>query len=289
MRILRPLLALLLVVATVGASDIAPKVSQRWVRTTVAIAVGGLARSYLVVRPAGSGKTPLPVMVDLHGAGATPELELDRSGFLTDSDAAIMVLPTGINKFWNTGACCGNAQTDDLPFITAVVKQVLATQPRADPTRVYLAGYSNGGRLAYNLACADPKLFTAIAIFGAVNAQPCIIPRAVPMMIADGTNDPDVLLTPTGVRHTVNGYVEPAVTEEVEQYRVANGCTTTATKKTIGKVVTTTWTNCTTGYPVRLALFGGANHLWPLTIGSTPGMAALAWAFFKTQQTLSRT
>jgi polyhydroxybutyrate depolymerase len=283
MRFLRPLTALLLallVVATAGASAAPTIVRQRWVRTTVSIA----ARSYLVVRPAGSGTTPLPVMVLLHGAGATPELELDRTGFLTDSAPAILVIPTGINKFWNAGACCGNDSADDVTFITAVVKQVLAAQPGADPSRVYLAGYSNGGRLAYSIACRQPKLFTAIALFGAVNAQPCLVPDPASILIADGTADPDVLLTPDGVRHTVNGYVQPAVTEEIEQYRTANGCTTTATKHTTGALTTTTWTTCTSGHPVVLALYTGVDHIWPLTVTGTPGMAALAWTFFRTQR-----
>jgi polyhydroxybutyrate depolymerase len=284
MRLVRPLLTLLLVIAALGSSAVQPAVKQPWARTTVSITVGGLARSYLVVRPASSGTQPLPVMMELHGAGATPELELDRSGFVSESGPAILVYPAGVNTFWNAGACCGNAKADDVTFVTAVVKQVLATQPQADPSRVYLAGYSNGGRLAYRMACEEPSLFTSIAIFGAVDAQACIIARPVSVLIADGTADPDVTLTASQTRHTVNGYVEPALTEEVEQYRLADGCSLEASKATVGELTTTTWSDCTSGHSMVLALYTGVDHSWPITVPGTPGMAALAWRFFDTPQ-----
>jgi polyhydroxybutyrate depolymerase len=284
MRFLRPLLALLLVVASLAGSVVQPAARQRWVRTTVFITAGGVARSYLVVRPASSGTALLPVMMELHGAGATAGLELDRSGFLTDSGPAILVYPAGVNTFWNAGACCGQATADDVTFVTDVVAQVLADQPLADPSRVYLSGYSNGGRLAYRIACEKPALFTAIAVFGAVDSMDCARPPAVSMLIADGTADAEVTFAPTGIRHVVTGYVEPALTEEVQQYRVANGCTIATTRHTTGRLTSTTWTGCASGHPVVLALYAGVDHSWPLTTATTPGMAAIAWQFFLTKR-----
>jgi pimeloyl-ACP methyl ester carboxylesterase len=50
---------------------------------------------------------------------------------------------------------------------------------------VYLVGYSNGGKLAYSAVCAHPKLFAAVATYGAVPLSPC----------APGTSAVSVMLT----------------------------------------------------------------------------------------------
>ncbi|GAA2558315.1 hypothetical protein GCM10010435_31660 [Winogradskya consettensis] len=234
------------------------------IRTTYTITVAGLTRSYLVVRPATSDR-PLPVLVELHGCCTTPDVELARSGFLDVTGPAILVYPAGYQQHWNAGACCGTTRADDVAFITAVVSRILSSSPAADPARLYLAGYSNGGRMAYRIACEKPSLFTAVAVFGAVNAMACPDPAPVSLLVAAGTADPDVTVLDDGPRHTTNGYLEPTVSEQAAQYVRADGCSPSPT---------TIWNECASGKRVQLTLYEGAGHGWRTDI------ARLFWDFF---------
>ncbi|MEV6846296.1 hypothetical protein [Actinoplanes sp. NPDC051411] len=178
--------------------------------STVLLRSGGLTRSYVVVRPA-RAPGPLPVLVELHGCCTTPWAELARSGFVpATGGAAILVYPAGYDEHWNAGACCGSATVDDVAFLTAVIERVPPGHP------VYLVGYSNGGRMACRLACERP------ALFGAVSAFPCPRPPPMPILIAAGTDDPELTVPVAGIPHVVGGFVEPSVVGQAEIYAAAN-------------------------------------------------------------------
>jgi poly(3-hydroxybutyrate) depolymerase len=277
----RRIAATIVLVSILGAVLTPPAARTGWVRTTVSISLGGVPRGYLVVRPADSGSASLPVLMELHGCCTTPDAELARSGFLDVTGPAILVYPAGQDRYWNAGACCGTTGADDVAFLTAVLKQVLAGQAGADPSRVFLAGYSNGGRMAYRMACERPGLFAAVAVFGAVNAKACADPAPVALLVAAGTADPELTISATGGRHTDDGYLEPTVEQQVEQYRRANGCRAGPTTSVAGTVTSTAWTACGSGDPVQLSLYAGADHAWPVAGGGTPGVAAVIWAFFQ--------
>jgi polyhydroxybutyrate depolymerase len=222
--------------------------------STVYLRIDGLTRSYLVVEPV-RRTAGMPVLVELHGCCTTPWVELDRGGFAeaTDGDA-ILVYPTGYRQVWNAGACCGSTQVDDVSFISDVVSRVLASSPEADPSRVYLAGYSNGGRMAYRMACERPGLFAAVAVFGAVSAIACPALPPTPILIAAGIDDPELVVGEFGIPHVVHGFIEPSVTGEAELFAAANG-----------------WSE------VALQLYPGG-HDWPA------GLAAVMWHFFTSRK-----
>jgi len=281
MRTVARVVAAALILVSIVASTLAPPSPRpTWVRSTVSITVAGLVRSYLVVRPAKSAAS-LPVLMELHGCCTTPQVELDRSGFLDVAGPAILVYPAGYQQHWNAGACCGVAKADDVAFLTAVVKQVLSDQAGADPGRVFLVGYSNGGRMAYRMACEQPQLFAAVAVFGAVNAMACPAPAPMSLLVAAGTADPDVAVTATDTRHAAHGYLEPTVAEQAEQYRRANGCRAAPATTRAGTLTSTTWTGCDSGTQVQLSLYVGGTHAWPAATGATPAMAQVSWVFFR--------
>jgi polyhydroxybutyrate depolymerase len=177
---------------------------------------------------------------------------------------------------WNAGFCCRAARAagvDDLAFIKKVVRRALA-QPDADQQRVYLVGYSNGGRMALRVACAAPRLFTAVAVYGAVGAAPCPNRAPVSLLIAAGTADPELTLGLGGTPKTVNGYTEPTVRAQAAAYVTADACHTPVTR-TEAAVETTRWTNCTSGAHLQLSLFEGATHAWP------PALPRLIWTFLR--------
>ena len=131
---------------------------------TYSLTAGGLKRSYEVIAPVSGLSKSAPVIVMLSGYGATVSSEITRDQLVpyASSDQAEIVYPVAVHASWNAGDCCGYAHTqgvDDLAFMKALV-------PAVDPGHarpVYVAGYSNGGRLAYRVACTDPGLFDAYA------------------------------------------------------------------------------------------------------------------------------
>lgn len=238
---IRRLLAVLVLLLSSGLA-----VPGGLVISTVVLRSGGLTRSYVVVRPIHA--VDAPVLVELQGCCTTPWVELARSGFIgATGGAAILVYPAGYQERWNAGACCGSAKVDDVAFLTAVIRKVSPRSP------VYLVGYSNGGRMAYRMACERPDLFAAVAVFGAVSAFPCAHPPPMPILIAAGTADPELTVPAYGFPHRIGGLLEPSVSGQAAIYAAADR---------------------PLGLPAVLRLYPGAGHEWP------SDLAGVIWRFF---------
>lgn len=256
-----------------------------WVRGLESITVDGMARSYLVIRPAKVSTTRLPVLMELAGNGATPDVEAARGDFVGVTGPAILVYPAGYGLTWDAGNCCGPAMwdhVDDVGFLTAVVHQVLRTQPDVNPKEVYLSGYSNGGKMVFLMACAAPRLFTAFAAYGAVNATPCQNPAPVSLLEVVASADPELTMRRGGHSPAVNGYAGPSVLDQVDQFRRAAGCTAATSVRKQGTLTSTTWTRCRPGTTVQLSVYLGGNHDWPQGNGATPSAEQVMWTYFRT-------
>ena len=255
---------------------------ESWVTTSIAITVDGLDRRYVVLRPR-TPTGPLPVLVVLHGRWVDPEVEVRRTDFAAVTGPAILVYPAGFGQSWNAGACCGpahDAGVDDVAFVAAVIQQVLADQPGAAPDHVYLAGYSNGGKLAYALACAKPELFAGVAAVGAVPVATCASTTAVPFIVVSNRGDPELSQSDADPPQSVNGFTMPSVAATVDQLRVRNGCSATSADATSGSVTTTSFANCGSADSVLRVTYDADNHDWPAGDAQTPTAASLIWNFF---------
>ncbi len=99
---------------------------------------------HALVIPAGNGARPTVIV--LHGALGTGAGTARTTGF---AEAAAKrgftaVFPDGLGRQWNDGRAGGPGGPDDIGFIRALVKRLVA-EGDADPQRIYLAGISNGG------------------------------------------------------------------------------------------------------------------------------------------------
>ena len=273
--------------ASERSSDAAPTSSATlgifavpgWTATRHALQVGALRRSYLVALPLHpEARGRLPVLVLLHGRGMTPAFIARRSGML-GGRPAIVVLPAGYGRSWNAGDCCSVARArsiDDVRFLSALVGQVLHDQRNADPRAVYLAGFSNGGRMAYRIACQRPGLFTAVAVVEAVSAYSCPVVRVpVPLLVVASTRDPLLRITPAAPVQRVEGYVQPSVQGVVGWWRALDGCPGVATSEQAGTLTRERWSGCRDGVTVGLDLYAAGGHTWPT------GAASEVWAFFR--------
>jgi len=109
----------------------------------------------------------LPVVIDFHPRGGTAASWKGSTNWasVADSKGFVVVWPNGIESSWNVGRCCGPAHDqgiDDVAFARAIVT-TLARDACIDSKRVYATGCSNGGGMAYKVACDAADVFAAVA------------------------------------------------------------------------------------------------------------------------------
>ena len=193
------------------------------------VAVGD--REVLVVVPDGLDRgRPAPLLIALHGFGSGGRAIAAGYGLVpAAADAGIVLaLPDGTrdvrgNRFWNAGAACCDifgSGVDDVGFLLSLIDAV-ADRVAIDPARVYLFGESNGGFMAYRMACTHPERFAAVAVVaGALEVDPaaCAAPVPLGVLHVHGTADDviafaggDLFGVPfTGAEATVTRWAEVA-------------------------------------------------------------------------------
>lgn len=237
-------------------------IASQW----VTVNSGGLQRTYEVLEPTDPLSTSLPVIVFLHGLDATIQIEESRDALTpyVTAGQAILVYPVAENEEWDTGEDTRSAGVDDMSFLTTVLQQA-ASLPNANPHRVDLAGFSRGGKMAWELACAAPSLIDGLTIIAATPVTPCATPGP-PMSLLQmaGTADPQVPYS--------------TVTPEVATWAQKSGCSPNPTSDG-GSPDLTTYSQCADHTKVVLATYQGEAHVWPGGDGEAlPG--PIVWGFF---------
>jgi len=165
----------------------------------------GINRSYYISYP-NDWTEPSGLIINMHGFGGTASNQ--QAGTQMNSYAhpqnMAVVYPQGITSdigspSWNIGAFWDFNSADDVGFISAVIDDI-ASNFSIDLNRVYACGFSNGGYMAYELAC---DLSNKITAFGSVagnfmlnSNQNCDNGREIPIIHFHGTNDPTVDYNP---------------------------------------------------------------------------------------------
>jgi polyhydroxybutyrate depolymerase len=236
-----------------------------------AIDVGGVSRTFIVYRPA-SLPAPAALVVMLHG-GFGSARQAERSyGWDAEADQGhfVVAYPDGLGRAWNTGGgCCGapgRTNADDIGFITAMVSAIEHQIP-IDAGRVYATGISNGGIMAYTLAC-HTRIFAAIGPDSATQLGTCPAPAPVSVIHVHGAADKSIPYhggEGSGPAH-IDG---PAIPVLNARWRAVDHCAAPAVS-TAGAVTTST-ARCPAGRTVELITIAGAGHQWP---GATPDRLA---------------
>jgi polyhydroxybutyrate depolymerase len=202
------------------------------------ITVGGMTRTFLRHIPTGyTGKTPVPVVIDYHGLGGTGMGQKNATSWasVADSQGFIMVWPDGVGGAWNVGRCCSTAQSenvDDVAFTRAIIT-TLEKEACVDAKRIYASGCSNGGGMAFKLACDAADVIAAVApvdfdcVTGAA-ANPscgsCAPARPISEIQFRGTSDTAV---PFNGGSGPRGTVFPGAQENFTEWGGINMCTGT--------------------------------------------------------------
>ncbi|MDY7085020.1 MAG: PHB depolymerase family esterase [Actinomycetota bacterium] len=175
---------------------------------------------------------PAPMVLALHGYSSyaqeletylrlTPESE--RHGF-------IYAYPDGTTddqgeRFWNaTDACCAftGAKPDDSRQLSELISSI-AESYRIDRARVYLIGHSNGGFMAFRMACDHADQVTAIVTLnGAGWNDPARCRPSAPVSVLAVHSTADETIAFDGGE--INGVTYPSAAAMVDQWRGYNRC-----------------------------------------------------------------
>ena len=162
---------------------------------------GGINRTYYIAYPSDSSD-PAGLIINMHGFGGTASNQMSGTQLNTYAHPynIAVVYPQGINSSigspsWNVGTFWDFNTQDDIGFISAVIDDVVSNFD-IDINKIYACGFSNGGYMAYELAC---ELSDKVTAFGSVagnfmlnSDQQCDNQREIPIIHFHGTNDPTV-------------------------------------------------------------------------------------------------
>jgi len=244
---------------------------------TYSLTVGALKRSYEVIAPVSGLPGSAPVIVMLSGAGAPVSAEMIRDQLVpyASSDQAEIVYPVAVRGSWNSVDCCGYAYThkvDDLAFMKALV-------PAVDPGHVrpvYVAGYSNGARLAYRVACTDPGLFDAYAAVKGLPSPGCLPSKPVTIAQLASLDDPESRYEPGG--KTTSDDPIPVITL-VARLREADKCPASPVVTHTGSMTLDTWSGCAAGVRLAFATWTDGKHSFPRPPYSVPAASQVILSF----------
>ena len=172
------------------------------------ITVDGHVRRYAIYLPSGSGETPLPLVMVLHGGGGKIENMIGETGRrspyklwmeIADREKLIIIYPQALDgpagrPNWND--CRANAtvlpEVDDVKFLSSLIDETILHYP-VDTARIFVTGISNGGIMTLRLATQLPGRFAAAAPIAASlpDTSECPSPsRPLPILFMNGTADP---------------------------------------------------------------------------------------------------
>ncbi len=272
--------------------------------TTTAVEVDGRSYPAEIHQPKGRDAAPVAAVIDLHGLDSSGPAQADLTRFrqLADREGFVVAEPSGpVGPLGVTGweiAAVDEPDRDDVGAIEQLI-DILLDDHCVDPDRIFVAGYSNGGFLAAELACRPGSRVAAIvAVAGFHTPEPC--DRHVPTLVAHGTADPIVPFGPNGMSLIVDDTTPPSlvdllassIEEEVATSARGAGCDDPPTSTELADDVTElNYDGCVGGAIHKLVLVEGGGHTWPgaaLTaddgfLGATTAnydATEAAWAFF---------
>lgn len=236
--------------------------------------IGGRLRTVHMYLPAGyTGKTPVPLVLNLHGSGSTAAQQELFTGMDTTADAHGFVvaypqalIPDGSGFDWNVpgaplvgGRSVPHDAANDVAFLTQLVR-MLEQRYCVDPRAVYATGFSGGARMVSELACDDAAQLAAVApVSGLRRPAHCAATRAVPVIAFHGTADP---IDPFGGHG--EAYWTYSVPSAARDWAAGEHCKPGATVSHPASSVTLTrYAGCRDGSTVELYAITGEGHEWP--------------------------
>jgi poly(3-hydroxybutyrate) depolymerase len=195
-----------------------------------------------------------------------------------DGHGAVVVYPEGLARSWNAGDCCDQAAkagVDDADFVRGVVADLAARVP-LDRRRVMLVGYSNGGMLAYQIACRTPQQLAGLVLVNASRQGRSCEPRT-PVSIVAVHSRGDRTLPFAGQRYSrLLKVATRGVMASLDPFVADDACAEVRlTPQEIWE--SRTYRSCRSGSEVTLLVHPTLDHRWPTGLPGGSTVGALAW------------
>src|ERR1035437_3734937 len=246
------------------------------------------ARTFVVHVPPGfDGKSKLPVVIMLHGAGGSGTDAIAQTGWGAKSDRQgfIAVFPDGTPpraalaaqfltnpRLWNDGSgrgATGVEKVDDLGFISAMI-DYLEARYAADPARIYCTGFSNGASMTFSVGLNLSNRIAAIApVSGHLWYREKQLTYPVSLLFIIGRDD------------------------ALKEWERMLGCGPEVQTARGNGVLEITYNRCVKGGEVEYYAVRGLGHVWPGGLNQLPknwvgkpsnnlNATDVIWEFFKT-------
>lgn len=165
---------------------------------TVEVMSGGSKRSFDVYIPAGiSDNERRPVIFWWHGYGGSPAKLVDfaHPNEMAEKYRYILVYPkgTGIIAGFNGAGCCPLIFADDVAFFRQITAWT-GNNMCGDTSKVFSAGFSNGGFMTNRIACEASDIVKGIAVHSGSmkKSWDCAPTKGIPALLIHGDADPTV-------------------------------------------------------------------------------------------------
>lgn len=246
-------------------------------------------------------QTPLPFVMLLHGRGGSGQGEenymllrplAEARPFLYCYPDATDSLVSGFGTMWGCyfwedadAAAFGFPNVDDVGYLRSVIEEI-ARRFAMDRKRVYVIGGSNGGVMAYRMACECADLVAGIASRAGPRALDfgfCQSSEPVNILHYHGTAD--TMVQYWGGAWTIpstpfNSFPYPSTMRNLQNWAAYNGCSDLVTDAALSldsttdvpglDTVVTRYLTCPPGGAVELWTINGASHKPALTAEFSP-------------------
>ncbi len=208
----------------------------------------------------------------LHGGlGSGPQLE-NQSELSTKADQEhfIVVYPEGVVsnfgiRTWNAGGCCGFAMDnniDDVSFINQLLDTLIG-RFLIDTTRIYVTGMSNGGFMAYRLACELSHRIAAIAPVACTMSFNCMPVLPVSIIHFHSYLDENIPWY-GGIGNGISNHYNPPLDSVFNVWAGFNSCSINADTLYNGTDYDKmTWTGCACNTEIHYYITHDGGHSWP--------------------------
>jgi phospholipase/carboxylesterase len=140
----------------------------------------------LVYVPGGVGpELPTPLVLLLHGAGATAQHGLDLLIGQADDAGLVLVAPSSQGETWDLLL---GGYGPDVAWIDRALAEVFQRLP-VDPTRLAVGGFSDGASYALSLGLTNGDLFSHVLAFSPGFAAPARRRGRPRLFLSHGTRD----------------------------------------------------------------------------------------------------
>ena len=210
--------------------------------------------TYYVVEP---DEAPRGIAIFLHGAGGTGKKSSANKGLaarFTDRGLAIVFpdgqpfAPDSRGLDWGVADDIPS-ERDDVAFLSAVIDDAAARLGLTDPP-VLITGFSRGGSMAWDFACAAPDKITAIAAVAGAFWEPMVETCGAPMHLHHTHGFADRMVPFEGRQGVFKGFAfhQGNVLKGIDVWREVNGCVGRADDvATDGALWTKVWSGCDEG------------------------------------------